>query len=74
MGDKGEISVVDYITCQGGEVYDYTKRVNRTPPAGYHLTFSLAEDNDSDAVHWLERGGNVAAVFDTKKAKPCLAP
>lgn len=62
--------VVDYITRNGGEVYDYTKRANRIPPAGYHLTFSLAENNDSDAAQWLERGGNVAVVFDTKKGQP----
>ena len=61
--------VVDYITRNGGEVYDYTKRANRVPPAGYHLTFSLAENNDSDAAQWLAGGGNVAVVFDTKKGQ-----
>jgi len=65
--------VVDYITRNGGEIYDYTKRANRTTPAGYHLTFSLAENNDSDAAQWLAGGGNVAVVFDTKKGQPLPA-
>jgi hypothetical protein len=70
MNGCSGVTVVDYITRNGGEVYDYTKRANRTPPRGYHLTFSLAENNDRDAIQWLERGGNVAAVFNTKKGHP----
>ena len=68
--NQAGISVVDYIVRNGGEVYDYTKRCNRVPRAGYHLTFSLAENNDSDAAQWLANGGNVAVVFDTKKGHP----
>lgn len=46
------------------QFYDYTKRANRCGlPANYHLTFSLAEGNDGDAVTALENGMNVAAVF-----------
>mgnify|MGYP001551430943 CR=1 FL=1 len=50
------------------QFYDYTKIVNRGTrrplPPNYHLTFSLAEDNDADARKWLASGRNVAAVFD----------
>jgi hypothetical protein len=44
--------------------YDYTKIPNRRDlPANYHLTFSLAEDNDMHARTALDNGMNVAAVF-----------
>jgi hypothetical protein len=47
--------------------YDYTKRPNRKNlPSNYHITFSLAEDNDKQAVEALENGINVAVVFRTK--------
>lgn len=46
------------------QFYDYTKRHNRKDlPANYHLTYSLAEDNDSNARKALDNGINVAAVF-----------
>lgn len=46
------------------QFYDYTKIANRRNlPANYHLTFSLAEDNDYDARRALGNGMNVAAVF-----------
>ena len=46
------------------QFYDYTKIVNRKNlPDNYHLTFSLAESNEADAVTALENGMNVAAVF-----------
>jgi len=46
------------------QFYDYTKRANRKNiPSNYHLTFSLAEDNDADAERALAFGLNVAAVF-----------
>jgi hypothetical protein len=48
------------------QFYDYTKIANRRNlPANYHLTFSLAESNRSDAVTALANGMNVAAVFRT---------
>lgn len=48
------------------QFYDYTKIANRRNiPANYHLTFSLAENNDEQAVKALENGMNVAAVFRT---------
>ena len=53
--------------------YDYTKRTPRKGdiiPPNYHLTFSLAEDNDKAAQDALLRGVNVAVVFDTKRGQP----
>lgn len=57
------------------QFYDYTKILGRklalsTP--NYHLTFSLAEDNDAQAVKALAEGYNVAVVMRTgrKEAKP----
>lgn len=55
--------------------YDYTKVLGRklalTLP-NYHLTFSLAESNDTFAIKALEEGYNVAVVMRTKRkeAKP----
>ena len=55
--------------------YDYTKSPERMAkflaggmPANYHLTFSRSEANERDALALLPKGGNVAAVFATKKA------
>lgn len=50
------------------QFYDYTKRHNRRNlPANYHLTFSLAEDNDSRAGAAATNGANIAVVFRTDK-------
>ena len=55
------------------EFYDYSKITKRalafanrhsTWPKNYHITFSKAEDNDSNVALVLAAGGNVAAVFD----------
>ena len=49
---------------------DYTKnplRFNRVLPRNYHLTFSRSEINDADALSLLERGHNVAVIFDSKR-------
>lgn len=52
------------------QFYDYTKVLGRklalTLP-NYHLTFSLAENNDSDAMEALEQGYNVAVVMRVKR-------
>jgi hypothetical protein len=49
------------------QFYDYTKRHNRKGiPANYHLTYSLAEDNDALALQAYRNGMNVAAVFRHK--------
>lgn len=52
--------------------YDYTKIPKpwtRTLP-NYHLTFSLSETNDKDAMEALKHGVNVAVVFDIPKGQP----
>lgn len=46
------------------QFYDYTKIPNRRNlPANYHLTFSLAESNESNAKVALDAGMSVAVVF-----------
>lgn len=48
--------------------YDYSKILGRSKAISlknYHLTFSLAEDNDADAVEALRQGYNVAVVMNT---------
>ena len=54
--------------------YDYTKiykrafkYVNGEYPKNYHLTYSLNEDNKQQALDILKRGGNISAVFRSKK-------
>jgi hypothetical protein len=59
------------------QFYDYTKIINRksalTIP-NYHLTFSLADGNDEDALKALAMGMNVAVVIHNKRkdAKPAM--
>jgi hypothetical protein len=51
---------------------DYTKipkPFERVLP-NYHLTFSLSENNLMDAIVCLQRGHNVAVVFDVKRDQP----
>jgi hypothetical protein len=55
--------------------YDYSKVLGRKSALAlpnYHLTFSLAEDNDADAIKALAQGYNVAVVMNLKRkdAKP----
>lgn len=57
------------------QFYCYTKILGRKAAlskANYHLTFSLSENNDKDALKALEEGYNVAVVMNTKRneAKP----
>ena len=59
----------------GVRFYDYTKSIRRAIayakgelPKGYHLTFSLAENNAAAAGIALAAGVNVAAVADGIKA------
>ena len=56
------------------QFYDYTKiykralkYVKKEYPKNYHLTYSLNEDNRAQALDILKRGGNVSAVFRSKK-------
>ena len=58
------------------QFYDYTKNPQRAVryaegkmPSNYHLTFSKSECNDSAVETVLRLGGNVAMVFNTKKAQ-----
>jgi len=49
------------------QFYDYTKiwhRFDRPLPANYHLTFSMHEENGSRIGRLLDKGVNVAIVFD----------
>lgn len=46
--------------------YDYTKIPRRVTPGNYHLTFSLAEHNQTAAAAELANGRNVAVVFRGK--------
>lgn len=57
------------------QFYDYTKIAKRfifAIPKNYHLTFSLSELNDSDALRVLERGYSVAVVFRDAKLPDSL--
>jgi hypothetical protein len=51
------------------QFYDYTKMLYHLTKdvANYHITFSKNEMNDVDCKIALERGYNVAVVFNTKK-------
>jgi hypothetical protein len=55
--------------------YDYTKNPNKfnNLPANYHLTFSYTGRNANVSKALLERGFNVAVVFDVKKKQPLPA-
>lgn len=49
------------------QFYDYTKnylRFDKVLPSNYHLTFSRSETNHIKAMELLNRGFNVAMVFD----------
>ena len=49
------------------QFYDYTKnwtRFDKKLPANYHLTFSRSETNHDKAMEILNKGFNVAIVFD----------
>jgi hypothetical protein len=53
--------------------YDYTKILGRRKALSlpnYHLTFSLSEDNDNDAVAALRQGYNVAVVMRVGRNDP----
>lgn len=55
------------------QFYDYTKIPGRKAAIAldnYHLTLSLAEDNDQDAFTAIEEGYNVAVVLDLKRTEP----
>ncbi len=50
--------------------YDYTKIIGRKKAVSlpnYHLTFSLSENNDAEAIEALKQGYNVAVVMNLNK-------
>lgn len=52
--------------------YDYSKILGRTYALSlpnYHLTFSLSEDNDAEAVEALSQGYNVAVVTNNRRSE-----
>jgi hypothetical protein len=58
------------------QFYDYTKSAPRMRrylagkmPSNYHLTFSWSGTNASDCADILQRGGNVAVPFSTRKGQ-----
>jgi hypothetical protein len=60
------------IFCLFPEVqfYDYTKHSDRfNLPKNYHLTFSMAECNEKEAMVAFKQGLNVAVVFDTLRKR-----
>lgn len=69
--DNG-MSVPDYIHINGGEVYDYTKHINRHTktnfPQHYHLTFSWSGDNYDNCLKAFESGLNIAIAFNSNES------
>lgn len=62
------------------QFYDYTKGFDRMAaflagklPANYHLTFSLSESNEAEALGVLSMGGSIAAVAKLPKGAPIPA-
>ena len=57
------------------QFYDYTKVPNRfnNIPENYHLTFSYTGYNWNDCINVLDKGYNVAVVFDIFKTHNMLA-
>lgn len=54
------------------QFYDYTKisgRKSAIALPNYHLTFSMAEDNDKEAFKAIKEGYNVAVVLNLKKTE-----
>ena len=67
------VSIIEYIICNGGECYDYTKGINRhtrkTFPKQYGLTYSWAGDNEAKCIEAFTTGLNIAIPFSTKRNK-----
>lgn len=68
-------TIMEHFGKQYGMIfYDYTKSLNKMMaflnkelPSNYHLTFSYTPENPHYSTMVLQKGGNVAVVFDTKK-------
>lgn len=74
MGPRLDFHIEEWPQIQ---FYDYTKlpghiarHRNGQLPANYHLTFSLSETNDMQAVHALGSGLNVAVPMHIQKHHP----
>ena len=51
------------------QFYDYTKikeKLFNNTKSNYQVTFSLSEDNEKEAIQVLDKGFNVAVVFENK--------
>lgn len=67
LGGFGSGNIFDHYPII--DFVDYTKnplRFNRVLPRNYHLTFSRSETNEADALSLLERGHNIAVIFESK--------
>lgn len=60
-----------YETFPEVQFYDYTKNPIKfyNTPTNYHLTFSYSGRNEPTAIKLLNKGENVAVVFNVKNAK-----
>jgi hypothetical protein len=63
---KSESRMMEYLT----RPYDTHTAYVRRWPDNYHLTFSRSESNAESCARILAAGGNVAAVFSTKRGAP----
>ena len=73
--DGKDVFLMEYF--KDASFYDYTKGYDRMSnfldknlPSNYHLTYSLNESNDTEALDVVERGGNVAACVKYKGELP----
>tara|TARA_R110000772_G_scaffold26228_2_gene67804 strand:- start:367 stop:1146 length:780 start_codon:yes stop_codon:yes gene_type:complete len=70
-GQRMPIIDLIHLLAPAMPIYDYTKNPRRDVSREFYtFTFSLSENNETDAVKQLERGINVAVVFDTKAGHP----
>jgi len=70
-GTRMSIADIMHDTAPLAKLYDYTKYPDRNVNTEFYtITFSLAENNDREALACLKRGINVAVVFDTKRGQP----
>lgn len=83
FGTDGHMTVFEYVYTHYNKLpcYDYTKNPERMMqflegymPRNYYLTFSLSEINAEIAFEILDRGGNVAVVFDVNPLQRPLPP
>jgi hypothetical protein len=71
--ERGGVRYPNVFTAfPGVQFYDYTKHANRRVSGipNYHLTFSVADGNEAQALQAARNGLNLAVVFRTKDAIP----